>query len=88
MICPKCNHRPSMRVHLISLRFECDGEMAECQCPCHDAADAGPELLAVASEILDDARGDLDKPNKRLWPIRAENYRQLTAAIALAKEPK
>lgn len=51
------------------------------------AVNAHDELLAVAKSILDDATGQPDDLGQRRWPIRAENYRQLTAAIALAKEP-
>lgn len=86
MICPKCHHRPSMRANCHSGAMR-DVASYHCQCPCHDAADAGPELLAVASEILFDAIGDVNEPNKRLWPIRAENLRRLYAAIALGTEP-
>ena len=83
MICTKCKHRPSMRAHVIG----CDGVIPDCPCSCHDAADAGPALLAVAQSILNDATGQPDDLGQRRWPIRAENYRQLTAAIALAEEP-
>lgn len=36
--CKECHHRPSMRVA---------EHGAECQCACHDIADASPELLAA-----------------------------------------
>ena len=35
-------------------------------------------LKEVLSEILSDATRDVKDRNKRLWPIRAENYRQAT----------
>ena len=32
-------------------------------------------LEYVLKRILDDSTGDISNPSKRLWPIRAENYR-------------
>ena len=51
------------------------------------ACNAHDELLAVAKAILDDATGLLDDMGQRRWAIRAENYRRLRDAIALATEP-
>jgi hypothetical protein len=36
--CPDCHHSPSRRIA---------DHGAECQCKCHDVADAAPELLAA-----------------------------------------
>lgn len=38
-------------------------------------------LRAVLNSILDDATGN-QTPGRRLWPIRAENYRSAQAALA------
>jgi len=46
---------------------------------------SAPELLEVCKIILDDATGSQDQPGKRLWPLRAENYRKLHAAISKAE---
>jgi len=79
-LCPKCNHRPSMRGDRTYPTVT-----VLCPCPCHDAADAGPTLLIVAQDVLNESTGSVT--NKRVWPIRAATYRALQAAIALAKEP-
>ena len=34
-----------------------------------------PTSLIILQSIIHDATGDTDNPDKRLWPIRAENYR-------------
>ena len=39
------------------------------------------EMLGVLRAILDDATGDVNNPDKRLWPIRAANYRAARAAV-------
>jgi hypothetical protein len=44
------------------------------------------ELRAMLVKILDDARGDLKNPTKRVWPIRAANYREATALLLRGKE--
>jgi len=41
-ICKECHHTGSMRV---------DEDDGDCQCPCHDVADAGPELLAACEQL-------------------------------------
>lgn len=48
VVCAACKHRPSGRWYAVGsyVGIEC------CQCPCHDAADAGPALLAAAKASL------------------------------------
>ncbi len=43
-------------------------------------------LESVLRSIIDDGTGDIDNPKKRLWPIRAANYRK--AAKLLEEYPK
>jgi len=44
------------------------------------------ELRNMLVKILDDARADLKDPAKRIWPIRAANYREATALLLRGKE--
>ena len=39
------------------------------------------DLRQLLKEILDDATGDVNDPQKRIWPIRAELYRKIATAI-------
>lgn len=45
MTCQDCGHRPSQRMQVFPFR--------DCGCRCHDAADAGPTLLAACKELKD-----------------------------------
>lgn len=77
MICPDCHHRPSMRQGNPGLP-----RAYECECPCHDAADAGPRLL----EVCEVAAGYVHALPDR-FTDRERMFNILQAAIALAKEP-
>jgi len=65
-------------IHLGCVEPE-NGPLVARACDCHD------KLLAVCKAILHDATGDLGDPGKRLWPIRADNYRALAAAVKSAE---
>lgn len=46
MICPTCEHEPSMRYPTREFL-----NRRRCPCKCHDVADAGPELLAACHTV-------------------------------------
>lgn len=43
--------------------------------------ESGNLLTQLLQDVLDDATGDIDHPEKRIWPIRAELYRQIAKKI-------
>ena len=43
-------------------------------------------LEDILRSILNDATGDLDDPSKRLWPIRADNYRVASKLLSPKEE--
>jgi len=72
-ICPKCYHRPSGR-------YAEYGD--ECQCKCHDVADAGSELLAALRQIAE-LEGDCEQQVFRLTRFQAA---QIARAAILKAE--
>lgn len=82
-ICKKCMNYGGRQPCYMS----CEEDLIPTHCPHDDSSfpnsewkevhlDNADELVAVLNSILDDATGDIKNPNKRLWPIRAENYRE------------
>lgn len=74
--CPECHHTPSCRVAEYG---------AECQCQCHDVADASPDLLAALKDLIS-SRPTKEPPKEfavahRNW----EKFQRARAAIAKAE---
>lgn len=64
--CPTCGRRPSERVAHSPETSHCYG-VVECTDPCHDLADAGPELYEALKQLLVcDEFGD---PMHETWSI-------------------
>lgn len=79
MVCPKCEQAPSERMYP---SVDLGGSVYHYRCthPIHDAADAGPELLAACKLMCE----SLDQVDTKKFYAAIEQTR---AAIALA-EPK
>lgn len=78
MICQSCHHRPSCRTA---------EHGAACYCPCHDAADAAPDLLVALWNIVRGA--DLysaGNEESRFVEILATDIEGARAAIAKAEK--
>jgi len=93
MICPTCNHRPSMRLNPIR-NCESMAILVDCHCPCHDAADAGPELLTMCENVRDaiataerQCSGGICIWHKLTPYVVTQLQIGLRDAIVLAKEP-
>lgn len=46
------------------------------------------QLKDCLKAVLDDATGDINNQDKRVWPIRMENYRKIQELLGLKKEKK
>lgn len=53
MTCQDCQHMPSRRMGVEKIRYEVF--YYDCGCKCHDAADAGPQLLELVKEYHKEA---------------------------------
>ena len=38
--------------------------------------------IRILEKILFDATGDMEHPDKRLWPLRVANYREASAVVS------
>jgi len=40
------------------------------------------DAIRILEKILFDATGDIEQPDKRLWPLRAANYREASTVVS------